>query len=151
MNVQIPFYLTGENTDNSWFHVSQQGEGMDWDSKLEPPHLSLQVHSKSCLSSTPASRACNALVFLRSQTQLAAVGFYEPLQSTSLSSRLRTLKPSIFVLSSRNVSSVLCQKSIHKSWQSRNSPALLCQCCGHVEGTILSLKLCFGCLDTSTT
>lgn len=73
-----------------------------------PPHL-LPAHSRSCLSSAPASRAWNALVFPRSQIPLAAVGFYELLENTSLSSQLRTCKQYIFLLSFRNVSSVhLC-------------------------------------------
>lgn len=86
---------------------------------IEAPSWSLPTYCR-CTSraafSPPASKACNGLVFLRSQIQLAAVGFYELLESISLSSRLRTCKQYIFLLSSRNVSSVLlCKKPIHKS------------------------------------
>lgn len=122
MNVQVPFYFMDENNENTWFHVSQQGERMDWGSKLDPSHI-LHVHSKSCLSSPPASRACNALVFLRSQIKPAAVGFYELLESTRLSAWLRTCKQYVFLLSSKNVSSApLCEKPIHKSLPEQEQP-----------------------------
>lgn len=43
------------------------------------------------------------------------------LRSTSLSSRLRTCKLYTFLLSFGNGSSVLCEKPVHESCQSRNS------------------------------
>lgn len=149
MNVQVPFYFTDENTENTCvFHnkVKVRIEAPSWN----PPHL-LHKHSKSCLSSTPASKAYNAPVFLRSQIQLAAVGFWELLEKYQPFLTVKDLQTvHIFIILWKWL-----QCSVWKAcpWVLPEQEQLhrpLCQCHGYVQGTILSLKLCFGCPDTSS-
>lgn len=97
----------------------------------------------------PASEPCYTLVFLGSQMQLQLWASMSSLQSTSLFSQLQTYKQHTFLLPFRNCSNVLLSEKPYLDVLPKQEQLCrpLCQCHGYLKGTILSLKLCFGCLD----